>query len=170
MIHVPLIISNPITYPCAKTTDSFYSHIDLLPTIAELARVPHFTQYGRGVSVVPVLKDPSVSVQDSILFAFDDAFVLPTDIPGGHIRAIRQGDWTYAVYYSEDGSYFEYEMYNLTSDPGQLHNLLYQVNDPKIIKIAKQLHRKLKKKIDHAHALPPGFPWPDPPKYDMKKS
>lgn len=168
MIHVPLIISNPIMYPYPQTTDSFYSHVDLLPTIAELARVPHFSKYGRGVSIVPILKNPLVTVQDSILFAYDDSFVLPPDVPGGHIRAIREDDWTYAVYYSEDGSDFEYEMYNLKTDRGQLNNLLYQVSNPKIIKKARQLHCKLKKKIDHAHALPAGFPWPNPPHYDIK--
>jgi hypothetical protein len=89
-------------------------------------------------------------------------------VPGGYIRAIRQGDWSYAVYYSEDGSLFEYEMYNLLSDPGQLHNLLYQVGDPKMIETALQLHRQLKMKIDLANALPKDFPWPDSPQYDKK--
>lgn len=163
MIHIPFIVSNPKMYPSAKTTDSFYCHLDLLPTIAELAQVPHFTQYGKGVSVVPVLKDPAASVQDSILFTYDDLFFLPANTPGSHIRAIREGDWTYAVYYSEDGSHFEYEMYNLKHDPKQLHNLLYKDVTPDNKASAQRLHMKLKAKIDQSSALPRGFPWPKNP-------
>lgn len=163
MIHIPLIISNPKMYPTPQTTDSFYCHLDLLPTIAELVDIPNFNSYGKGISIVPVLKDPKAAVQDSILFTYDDVFFLPTDTPGSHIRAIREGDWTYAMYYSEDGSHFEYEMYNLKNDPGQLHNLLYKEVTPEIAKEATRLHSKLKEKIDQASALPKEFPWPENP-------
>ena len=162
-IHIPFIVSNPKMYPSPKQTNAFYCHLDLLPTLAEIAQVPDFSRYGKGVSVVPVLKDPSTSVQDSILFTYDDVFFLPENTPGGHIRAIRTGDFVYAVYYSEDGSSFEYEMYNLKNDPGELNNLLYQNKDPKVAKEAKRLHDKLKEKIDAESALLPGFPWPKAP-------
>lgn len=163
MIHIPFIISNPQLFPRARNTDAFYCHLDLLPTIAELAGVPEFTQYGKGVSIVPILKGNADSVQDSILFTYDDVFFLPKDVPGGHIRAIREGDWVYAIYYSEDGSHFEYEMYDLKQDPGQLHNLLFKDITPEIALEANRLHRNLKVKIDHAAALPAGFPWPSNP-------
>lgn len=163
MIHIPFIVSNPKMYPTPQSTDSFYCHLDLLPTIAELVNIPNFNKYGKGTSVVPVLKDPAVSVQDSILFTYDDVFFLPIDTAGSHIRALREGDWTYAVYYSEDGSHFEYEMYNLKKDPGQLHNLLYKDVSPENAVEAKRLHQKLKEKIDQSSALPTGFPWPSQP-------
>lgn len=163
MVHVPLIISNPKMYPSPQTTNSLYCHIDLMPTLAELAGIPNPSSYGKGVSIVPILKEASASVQDSILFTYDDLFFLPASTPGGHIRAIREGDWTYAVYYSENGSNFEYEMYNLKKDPGQLVNLLYGKVAPEIASEAKRLHVKLKAKIDKANALPVGFPWPTSP-------
>lgn len=163
MIHIPLIISNPQLFPHSRTTDALYCHLDLLPTIAELAGIPEFAQYGKGVSIVPILNNKVESVQDSILFTYDDHFFLPNDVPGGHIRAIRKEDWVYAVYYSEDGSHFEYEMYNLSRDPGQLHNLLFgNISDENAIQ-ADKLHRNLKEKIDQAEALPVGFPWPHQP-------
>lgn len=163
MIHIPLIISNPKLFPNSRVTDAFYCHLDLLPTIAELAGVPEFAQYGKGVSIVPILKNSVDSVQDSILFTYDDNFFLPTDVPGGHIRAIRQGDWVYAIYYSENGTNFEYEMYNLKDDPGQLHNLLYKDVSSEIADVANRLHHDLKEKIDQSAALPVGFPWPSTP-------
>ncbi len=162
MIHVPLIVSNPKMYPAPQNTDAFYCHLDLLPTLAELAGAPG---YGRGVSVVPVLKNPSASVQDSILFTYDDLFVLPPSTPGGHIRAIREGDWAYGVYYSEDGSHFEYEMYNLKKDPGELNNLLHGTVASETAAEAQRLHLKLREKMEAANAVPKGFDWPAAPAY-----
>lgn len=163
MIHIPFIVSNSKMFPTPQSTDSFYCHLDLLPTIAELAQVPNYSKYGKGVSIVPILRNPKSSVHDSILFAYDDLFFLPKDVPGGHIRAIREGDWSYGVYYSEDGSHFEYEMYNLEKDPGQLNNLLFENETPEILTQANKLHKKLKEKIDQSSALPKGFPWPTNP-------
>ncbi len=160
MIHIPLVISNPKLFPHPHSTDAFYSHLDLMPTLAELAGMVNFTHYGKGVSIVPILKNPHTTVQDSILFAYDDVFMLPQNVSAGHIRAIREGDLTYAVYFSEDGSSFEYELYDLKNDPGQLHNLLFQNTSPEIQKEALRLHRKLKEKIDITNALPANFPWP----------
>ena len=54
MIHIPLIVSNPKSPPAAQNTDAFYCHLDLLPTLAELAGVPNSSSYGKGVSIVPV--------------------------------------------------------------------------------------------------------------------
>ena len=163
MIHIPLIISNPKMYPLPKTTESLYCHIDLMPTLAELAGIPNPSSYGKGVSIVPILKDASVSVQDSILFTYDDLFFLPTTTPGSHIRAVREGDWTYAVYYSETGGDFEYELYNLKNDPGQLVNLLHGAVSRENAQEAKRLHVLLKAKIDKANALPKGVLWPEMP-------
>jgi arylsulfatase A-like enzyme len=163
MIHIPLIISNPKLFPNPRTSDAFYCHLDLLPTIAELVGVPESAQYGKGISLVPVMNNEVESVQDSILFTYDDNFFLPEDVPGGHIRAIRKDNWVYAIYYSEDGSHFEYEMYDLKNDPGQLHNLLYGKIAAENIAKANELHRNLKEKIDQAQALPVGFPWPQNP-------
>ena len=162
-LRLSIPVSNPKMYPTPQTTDSLYCHIDLMPTLAELAGIPNSSSYGKGISIVPILKDSAASVQDSILFTYDDVFFLPESTPGSHIRAIREGDWTYAVYYSENGSDFEYEMYNLKKDPGQLVNLLYDKVDPENAHVAKRLHAKLKAKIDKANALPAGFPWPEAP-------
>lgn len=165
MIHIPLVISNPKLFPHPQSTEAFYCHLDLMPTIADIVGVPADKRQGKGVSIVPVINNPEASVQTGVLFAYDDIFFLPEDVPGGHIRAIREGDWTYAVYYSKDGSHFEYEMYNLRRDPGQLNNLLYQNVAPEHATEARRLHQALTEKIQHAEALPKEFPWPSEPFY-----
>lgn len=162
MIRVPLIISNPKLFPVPETSSAFYSHADLLPTLAELAGIKG-GEFGKGVSIVPVIKDPTTSVQDSILFSFDDHFLLPADAKGGHIRAIREGDWLYALYFSENGGDFEYELYNLLADPGEMHNLLHGYVPRAIRKEAKRLDEKLKKKVSQVKSLPENFPWPTLP-------
>lgn len=163
MIHVPLVVSNPRLYPEPARTRSFYSHLDLLPTIAELAGVEDFTSFGRGTSVVPVLRDPQASVQDGVLYSYDDVFFLSADAPGSHIRGLRSGDWTYAVYFGSDGSGIAYELYDLASDPGQLDNLVF--GDPPAAVRAewRRLHRDLTAKLVAAANLPDGFPWPEEP-------
>jgi choline-sulfatase len=158
MIHVPLVISNPVLFPQPTATQAFYSHVDLLPTLAELAQAP---PVGVGKSLVPVLLDSTTSVQDSVLFAFDDNFILD-DIAGSHIRAIREGNWTYAAYYGPDGTGFEFELYNLTNDPDQMTNLVFNPT-PEIIPEWLRLHQVLIDKMAETNSAPLGFAFPTDP-------
>ncbi|MEZ5098531.1 MAG: sulfatase-like hydrolase/transferase [Thermoleophilia bacterium] len=106
MIHVPLVIANPRLFPEPRRTDALYSHVDLLPTLAELAGA---APVGVGRSLVPVLLGRAQAVQQDVLFAYDDDFVLSADQTGGRIRALRDARWTYAVYFDSTMSAFEYE-------------------------------------------------------------
>lgn len=165
-IHVPLIAYNPRLFPGGATTDAFYSHLDLLPTIADLAGVGG-VRVGRGTSIVPVLRNPRASVQDGILFTYDDRFYLPYDVAGGHIRALRTGDFTYAVYFALDGSSsgggFEYELYDLANDPGQLTNLVFGDPTPDVRELWNRLHFELTGRMIAAGAMPSGIDWPTRP-------
>jgi arylsulfatase A-like enzyme len=163
MIRVPLVVSNPKLYPEPMTTRALYSHLDLLPTIAEIAGISDFSAYGRGVSAAPVLRDPRASVQESVLYSYDDVFFLPADAPGGHIRGLRAEDWTYAVYFADDGSGLAYELYDLASDPGQLVNLAYGDPPAPVRAEWSRLHAELTRKLVAAANLPDGFPWPTDP-------
>lgn len=158
IIHVPLVVSNPRLFPRAAETDAFYTHVDLLPTLAELAGT-HSGGVGR--SLVPVLENPAAAVQDSVLFAYDDHFILPQNAPGSHIRALRNARWTYAVYYSADGSSLGYELYDNPADVDQMVNL---VHDPSadIRPVWKSLHEQLTAHLRDKNALPQ-FAWPEDP-------
>ena len=160
MIHIPLIIHNAKLFPEPRTTDAFYDHLDLLPTILDLAGVAHPESYALGKSMVPVMKDPSHYVKSHTLFSFDDAFFLPADIPAGHIRAVREGDWTYAVYFGLEGGEAEYELYNIKSDPLQLDNLAYGTPAADVKQEWARLHRMLTQSLIEAGNLPDAFPWP----------
>jgi len=160
MIHVPLIISNPVLFPQTKQTDSLYSHADLLPTLTDIAGVKNV--YSKGRSIFPVVKNNTVQVQDSILFAYDDVIPgLTESSPASHIRAVRSGDYIYAVYFTPNVVHYEYEMYNLVKDPQQMVNLLYAKNiTPDSVKVAATLDDVLRAKIEEYDAMPKGTIWP----------
>lgn len=160
MIHIPLVVSNLLLYPEPLETQAFYSHLDLLPTLAELAGMPELASHGLGRSVVPVLRDPSTIVQDSVLFSYDDVFGLAAGTPGANLRAMREQDWTYAVYFGLDGSGIEYELYDLKSDPLQMYNLLHGSPVWAVRSEWARLHDLLTRKLVEAANLPLGFPWP----------
>ncbi len=160
MIHIPLIVHNPKLYPEPLETDAFYDHLDLLPTILDLSGVADAESYGLGKSIVPIMRDPSQTVQDHTIFSFDDRFFLPAGEPGGHIRAIREGDWTYAVYFGLDGSGLEYEMYNIKNDPGEMRNLLYGKPTREVRQEWARLHKMLTDRLVVSANLPDDFGWP----------
>lgn len=163
MIRVPLIVYNPKLYPKPVETDAFYSHLDLLPTILDLAGVRDPESYGIGKSIVPVIKDPLKSVHDYSIFSYDDVFFLPTNAPGGHIRALREGEWTYAVYFGLDGGGLDYELYNLASDAGQMNNLLHEAPPGEVRQEWARLHKRLTNDLITFANLPDDFSWPFEP-------
>lgn len=159
IIHLPMTISNPELFPQPLTTDAFYSHIDLSATMAHLAGAPNL---GVGKSQVSVLLNPNTSVRQDVLFTFDDCFFLPCDSPNSHIRALRDARYTYAVYYSADGSSFEYELYDNLSDPYQMNNLAFkssQLNRD----LWERLHKRLTISMKENLAEPIEFQWPASP-------
>jgi choline-sulfatase len=163
MIHVPLIVHNPKLYPEPRETEALYNHLDLLPTILDLAGIANPNSFGAGRSVVPVIKAATTRVRDHLLFSFDDRFYLPSGFPGGHLRAIVEGDWTYAVYFGLDGSGLDYELYDRKTDPGQLNNLLYDPTTSDLKKEWQRLHRILTERFIDAGNLPDSFTWPFEP-------
>lgn len=157
MIHVPLVISNPRLFPAPVETEALWSHADLLATLADLAGA---TPVGVGRSFLPVLRDPAARTQEAVLFCFDDVFVLPPTQPGSHLRALRDGRYTYAVYFGAAGAPFEYELYDNATDPLQLTNL---VADPGAADLWRSLHTRLVTRMAEANATPPGFAFPPEP-------
>jgi choline-sulfatase len=160
MIHIPVIVHNPKLFPEPLETSAFYDHLNLLPTILDLAGVPDPESYAISRSIVPIIRDPSQSVQDHTIFSFDDRFFVPANATGNHIRAVREGDWTYAVYFGLDGSGLEYELYNLKSDPGQMKNLLYGSPTRDARQEWSRLHGLLTDRLVADANLPDSFGWP----------
>ena len=123
-IRIPLVISNSQVYTEAQTSDSLTSLLDLVPTIAHLVGVQdNFRDCFYGKSLVPILNDPTTAVMndDVVHFTYDDIAC-----PGGApsmIRCIRTREFKYAVYFTEDGSDADWELYNKRMDSDENVNV-----------------------------------------------
>lgn len=114
VLRVPLIFSNPVLYPVARTTEALVSHVDLLPTLCALTNVPNWQAKGfQGIDYSSVVVDPlnAVPVQDHVLFTFDDIYAasnaanFPDGVasPPNRIQMIRSSGHKYARYFDGAG-------------------------------------------------------------------
>ena len=139
-IHVPLVVANPRLFPKPVRTDALASTVDLMPTLAALADAPRrgdWTFRGRDLSpVIQAAVDhpgrPAAGVQDSVMFTTDETIgsrpgvnpASPLVEQPAHIRAIREADWMFAMYFDPAGrADSAYELYDLQADPEELHNI-----------------------------------------------
>jgi len=144
-IHIPLVISNPILFPTAVETDALASLVDVMPTIATIASVPFPNRsLFKGQDLTPLFTNPTGSVQNSILFTFDDdragtGWVSPNiENKPHHIHAMihrdADGEWKFARYFNPEGGVEEeYEMYRLKNELGQpddVNELINLIFDP----------------------------------------
>jgi choline-sulfatase len=127
--HVPLIIAGPGVAAAGYSTDTPAEMIDFYPTLAELCGLEP-PSYFSGVSLVPVLIDPSAKVRDSALTQYLNGYSLRT------IR-YRYTEW------GESGSEGT-ERYDHESEPAELNNLAGSPEHARIAsKLAKQLHQRI---------------------------
>lgn len=169
MLHVPLIVSNPVLFPSGTATGALASLVDIMPTLADLAQAPESGAWTfRGVNLMPVIRDasqnpanPQAAVQDAVLFTFDDK---NCGTPDGqtvvkqpnHIRAVRTARHKYAIYFDPSGAAApELELYDLQTDPVELHNLARPDNpDYYQPQLVQEMHALLERKLAAA-GLPP---------------
>lgn len=118
VVRVPLIMAGPGVARGA-VSDSIVSHLDVLPTLLELAGAepPPILE---GESVVPILADRTAAVRDFALVEFH-RFSITHDSWFGFIpiRAIVTKDRKLTINLHQTD-----ELYNLDTDPGELTNLI----------------------------------------------
>ncbi|MBD2600506.1 MULTISPECIES: sulfatase-like hydrolase/transferase [Microcystis] len=143
VLRVPLIISNPNLFPNAVSTDSFATTLDIVPTLAKFAGVYDLFQFAfQGCDLTPLFTNPHQEVRDAIHFTFDDGTLPPRffkTIPR-RIRTIRTKEWKYSVYFNDEGTNYEYEMYDLVNDPLEKTNV---AGKPEYLEKFRQLHAQL---------------------------
>jgi iduronate 2-sulfatase len=121
--RIPLIIVAPGVVGAGKSTRQLAETVDLYPTLVELAGLPkpEVPQQMDGLSLVPVLRDPSVRIRDHAYHAF------PRDRNGRPVigRAIRTERYR-LVEWKEPGASpdtADLELYDYAKDPGETKNL-----------------------------------------------
>jgi arylsulfatase A-like enzyme len=135
-LRVPLVFSNPKLFPRPKTSDALVSHVDLVPTVASLAKAPASARADwQGVDYSKLVLDPGEgrSVQDYVVFTYDDyqsgQATGPYPKPPNHVVSIRERRWKLAKYYDvakENPKPPQWEMYDLKTDPEETKNLAYK--------------------------------------------
>jgi len=143
-LRIPMIISNPKLFPQGIQSMELATLVDVLPTLIDIMGVESPSNL-RGVSLLPVM-ETGESVQDSILFTFDDTKSGSNNLPSSvkttnRLRTIRTKEWKYTYYFDALGSYQrQFELYNLIDDENEVNNLAYS---PKYKEIREDLHRQL---------------------------
>lgn len=133
-VNVPLVISNPVLFPKARTSEALVSHIDLAPTLQDLIMGPGGPDFRfEGVSYAPILFDRQESVQDYIIFTMDDHQIGQSSPPyvdePNHMLCIREKRYKFCKYFDPAREITkvrsEFEMYDLVKDPTESNNLAY---------------------------------------------
>lgn len=125
-IRCPCVVRYPpLTAAAGAITHEFATVMDILPTVLDLAGIPHpGTSFRgrevvapRGKSWVPYLKGEAAAVHPE-----------GQDVTGWELfgqRAIRKGKWK-AVFIPAPLGKEEWELYNIDEDPGENHDLAEQ--------------------------------------------
>ncbi|MFH0982176.1 MAG: sulfatase-like hydrolase/transferase, partial [Planctomycetota bacterium] len=133
--HVPFIVCAPgLTRP-GSISNALVSHIDIAPTISELAGVPTHPQF-QGQSLVPVLRNPTTGVQDAVFMEYA-RFGLEHDNHFGFvpIRCIRTERHKLVLNQTDMD-----ELYDLQTDPWEMEN---RIDDPALSELRITLHDRL---------------------------
>ncbi len=117
--RIPLIIVAPGINIQGRTTQQLAETVDLYPTLAELTGLPapSVPQPIDGISLVPVLRDPSLSIRNHAYHCYPRRGRMGRAIRTEQYRLIewkKIGDPTNST---------EYELYDYINDPGETQNL-----------------------------------------------
>jgi iduronate 2-sulfatase len=145
--RIPLIIIAPGVAKPGTSTRQLAETVDIFPTLAELAGLPkpNVPQPLDGVSLVPVLRDPSIRVRDHAYHTF------PRQRAGRNVigRAIRSERYR-LVEWKQPGApadAADLELYDYQTDPEETKNLAD--SQPEVV---TQMHAILAR---HPEARPP---------------
>ena len=118
--RIPVIIVAPSIIIQGRATQQLAETVDLYPTLADLTGLPLPTgpQPIDGISLVPVLRDPSLSIRDHAYHCYPRR--------GRMGRAIRTEQYRLVEWkkIGDPKNSTEYELYDYINDPGETRNLV----------------------------------------------
>jgi arylsulfatase A-like enzyme len=107
-VRIPFIISSP-GYSKNKKTTSFTELVDVYPTLCEIANIKA-PSYLQGVSLVPVLKNPSKNLKTEVYTRYKQG------------ESVIDQDYSFTEFYEGD-KYLGNMLYNLKKDKNQNVNI-----------------------------------------------
>jgi len=156
-LRVPMVYSNPRLYPRPHKSDALVSHVDLLPTLANLVAAPQSARAkweGVDYSKLVLRPTPKRSTQDYVVFTYDDYQsgqpTPPYPKPPNHVVSIREERWKLAKYYDvnpdkKQRKRPQWEMYDLKRDPLERNNLARKGH--KRTPLQERNYRRLRRKL-----------------------
>jgi uncharacterized sulfatase len=141
--HIPLIIRSPKGAHGGRADSTLVSHIDLLPTMLELAGV-NVPEALDGESLVPILNGGASRPEKDVFIEWG-AYDIDQVHRGGFMpaRCIVSGKHKFVVNLLDTD-----ELYDLERDPHELEN---RIDDPQCAAIREQLHDKLLAWMERSH-------------------
>jgi len=132
-LRVPLVYSNPVLFRNPVESEAMVSHVDFLPTLANLFGAPPSARADwQGVDYSQIVMDPQApATQKYVVFTYDDYQSGqpkgPYPGPLNHIVSIREERYKLAEYYSLDHPDLapQWEMYDLLENPEETRNLAW---------------------------------------------
>jgi len=120
---IPLSSTTTNTLTASSTTHAFTTVMDITPTILSLANIPHpYPNLFQSRPIVPMRGKSWVSLLSSHSpYVYDSAFDFTAWELFGN-RAVRKGRWKAVLQAPPKGS-GEWELYDLSTDPGELKDL-----------------------------------------------
>lgn len=155
--RVPLVYSNPKLYPRPHRSNALVSHVDLLPTLANLVGAPRSARAnweGIDYSKQVLRPTPQRASQNYVVFTYDDYQSgqpnPPYPKPPNHIVSIREQRWKLAKYYDTNRHKRkrkrpQWEMYDLKRDPLERRNLA--AKGYKRTPLEERQYRRLRRKL-----------------------
>ncbi|KAH8807733.1 alkaline-phosphatase-like protein, partial [Xylogone sp. PMI_703] len=124
-IRCPCLVRYPpLQAKAGSITNTFTTVMDILPTILELAQVPHPGRSFRGHEVLPIRGASWVSHLSSEDLSKSSVHDEQGAITGWELfglRAIRRGRWK-AVYMTPPRGNETWELYDMEADPAEIHD------------------------------------------------
>lgn len=133
--RIPLIIQPPLNQLVSQQIETPVSHIDLLPTMLDIAgiKAPDILQ---GESLLPLVTGSNPNKKYSVMVSFN-RYEIEHDSFGGFIpmRAWVSDDYKLVINLFDTD-----ELYDRKNDPYEMHNL---IDDPQYAAIRNKLHDDL---------------------------
>ena len=116
-MRTPLLIRWPSRVKAGSQSDTRVIHMDLYPTMLEMAGLPlRPRQHLDGISIMPLLTGSGALPDRALYFHFPH----PTHATGPY-ASIISGDWKLIRWYNDTSG--AYSLFNLAGDPGELVDL-----------------------------------------------
>ena len=152
-LRVPLVVRYPPLIPKATVVNEMVLNLDLAPSVIELCGGKKLSGID-GRSWKPLLSGNSKGWRKSWVYFYNYEKEFPYT---PNVRAVRTADWKYVHYPHGDGTPDRHsaELYNLTTDPGEMRNL---INDPAAAKKLAEFKKESELLLKQCKAVPDHMP------------